>query len=189
IAEKRQQIHLGPFRDPFQASEQHLLAAACGRDQPDAYLHEPDVDFGGGADPRGVQTDLASAAERHGKWGRYHRLLETLERHVGILEGPYHQLDVVPVLLLRLKEEGLQVRADTEVSSLIPDDEGIESLGAKLQARPYHLKNIRADGVVLGGELQAGDPISQVDQRCAGIASNHLLLLMQRLEMNDPRSR
>src|SRR3989304_9695118 len=121
---ERKQIPLRPFRDAFQASEQHLLAASCGRDQPDAHLHEPDVGFGSGADLRGVQTDLTPPAERQGKWGCHYRLLKKLERHINVLKGSNHQLDVIPVLILSLEEDGHQVRADAEMSSLVPENQG-----------------------------------------------------------------
>ena len=122
----RQQVTAGRRR--VGGPQRHLLGSAAGGNQTHAGLDEADVGFGGRLDAIGVQGDLASATERQP--GR-----RDDDRHAGVtkaerrlLERADHQVEVVPVLFLRLEEDQHQVGAGREVVRLVADDQRREVL-------------------------------------------------------------
>ena len=62
-----------------------------------------------------VQTDFASAAERHALRRGHHRPRRILDRHVGALELPHRQVNVVPLAFLRGHQQQHQVRARRKI--------------------------------------------------------------------------
>ena len=99
------------LRRAVHGADQQLLRSAAGRNQSDADFNQPDVAFRGGLHAIAVQTDFAPAAD--GETGRRddHGHRRELQSHGGVLEGAHHQVDLVPVALLRLEEQQHQVGA------------------------------------------------------------------------------
>ena len=103
--------------------------------KPDARLDQADVGLGGGEHTIAVEADLAAAAERQPGRRDDHRDVGVLQRHGRALESPDHQVDLVPVALLRFEQQQQQVGAGREVRRLVADDQGPE-VGRRLARRP-----------------------------------------------------
>ena len=66
------QVQIVSARRVLVRANQHLFRAAAARDQADAHFNESDICFRRGMNPRGVQIDFASAAQRHSLRRRHH---------------------------------------------------------------------------------------------------------------------
>ena len=106
--------------------QRHLLAAAAGRQQPDAGLHQAHVELGVHLAAHGVQGDLRAAAEAEAERRRHHRTRAELDGRRHPLEGADGEVDVVPLLFLHAQQKLHQVGAHREVVRVAADDEGRE---------------------------------------------------------------
>ena len=83
-----------------------------------------------------MQRDLAAAAERQAGRRDDDRNVGVAQRHRRLLERADHQVELVPVLLLRLEQDQHQVGAGGEVRRLVADDERGEVLRRLAARRP-----------------------------------------------------
>ena len=175
-------------RHVLDASREQFLRAAAAGNQPDARFDEADVAFGRCLHAIGVHGDLASAAERHTAGRDDDRHDGGTQRHVRVLKCPDHEIDFVPVPLLRLEEKQHQVRADGKIGRLVADDERTEVLRRFLQPRVHHLDGVAADRVHLRVEFEREHAVADVDQARAGITAHDLLSILRGCEVSTPAS-
>jgi hypothetical protein len=108
-----------------------------------------------------VQRDLAAAAERQAGRRDDHRHVRVAQPHRGALEGAHHQVQLVPVLVLRFEQHQHQVGAGGEVQPFVADDERREVLRRLAHAGLQHLHGVGADGVHLRVELHAQHAVAR----------------------------
>ena len=102
LLNKRQHIRARP-REPAHASREHLLGAAPGWNQTNTHFDKADITFSRRLQSIAVQRDLAASADRQSRRcddDRDIRIPQALGR---VLERADHQVDFVPVALLRLE--------------------------------------------------------------------------------------
>ena len=130
----------------------YVSAAACTRSQCRQISQPPPS-----ASPAGAATtgtgDIFSADRR-------------------ALERADHQVDFVPVALLRLEQEQHQVRAGREEVGLGADDERREVPRRLVDAGEDHLDRVAADRVQLRVELDAEHAVAEIDEARAGVLSS-----------------
>ena len=111
-----------------------------------------------------MQHDLAAAAEREACGRDDDRHVRVAQRHRRALERAHHQVDFVPVLLLRLEQHQHDVGAGREVLALVADDQRRESSPMLPEARVQHLNRVAADGVHLRVEFDAQHAVAKIDE-------------------------
>ena len=116
-----------------------------------------------------MQQHFAAAAQARRRLARHHGDVGVTERQVGVLERPDHQVDVVPVALLRLEQQEHQVGAGREVRRVGADDEALIALLRLLHGRDHHRHRVAANRVHLRMELEAEHPVANVEQAGAWI--------------------
>ncbi len=80
-------------------AQQHFLAAAAGRNQSDADLHQSHVSFRRSLHAMRVQRNFAAAAQRPCERRGDHRLRRVLDRHIHVLEARDGARSVRPIRL------------------------------------------------------------------------------------------
>ena len=117
-----------------------------------------------------MKRDLAAAAERQASRRDDDGDVGIAQRHGRILERADHQIDLVPVALLRLEQHQHQVGAGGEVRRVVADDQRGEIPGRFLHAGLKHLHGVAADRVHLRMELDGEHAVVEIDEAGAGIA-------------------
>ena len=132
--------------------------------QADARLHQAHVRFGGRLRARGVQHELAAAAERHPERRGHDRLRRVLDRHARVLEAADGRVELVPLAFLRGEQHQHQIRADAEVLALVADHHRLVIARGLLDGGADHLHRVVAQRVHLAVELEAEDAVAEIDQ-------------------------
>ncbi len=91
-----------------------------------------------------------------------------------------HQIDLVPVALLRLEEHEHEIGPDRKVRGLGADDERREVVLCLLDRGVEHRDRVAADGVHLRVEVHGQDAVADVHQAGAGIAPHDAFPLFSR---------
>ena len=166
----------------FVRADHHLFRPAAAGNQAHAHFDQPDVSLGRGVNPRGVQIDFASAAERHSLRRAHDRPRRVLDRHVDALELAHGEMNVVPLAFLRGHQQQHQICAGGKIRRLVADHHGLEFGFQSRDARMQHRDDISADRVHLGVEFAAEHAVAQIDQARARIFLHHPRALLQRFQ-------
>ena len=84
-------------------------------------------------------------------------------------------VDLVPLAFLRGEEELHEVGADAEVVAVAGDDEAgkvADGIGRGLEDGGDEREHVAADGVLERVQLDAGDAVAEIDERCAGVGAD-----------------
>ncbi|GBD28788.1 hypothetical protein HRbin31_00809 [bacterium HR31] len=174
------------FREALGHPCGHLFNPAAGGDQPHGRLHQPHIGLHGRLHPARVQRQLAAASQGAPVGRHHHGFGEVFDGLVELLEGPHRQVQLLPVPLLGLHEEQDQVGARGEVRALVGHHHRLEPALRLPQGLVEHPDDVLADGVHLGVELHAQDPVPQVHQAGARVVGNHRSLGLALPEHEDP---
>ena len=159
-------------------AQQHFLGPAAAGDEADAGFDQADVGFGVGLAARGVQAHLGAAAEGHAEGRDDDGTRTELDELGHLLEGADGSVDLVPLAFLRGEEKLHEVGADAEVVAVAGDDEAQEVADGfrfGLEDGGDQRDHVAADGVLERVQLDAGDAVADVDERCAGVGADDLV--------------
>ena len=115
-------------------------------------------------DTRAAQADFAPPTQRPAEGCGDDRPGTVAEGQVGALKLAYDLVELVPVSVLRLEQDQHEVCAGGKIAGLIADDQTVKVALQFFQAAGDHADGIFPNGVELGMKLQAGDPITQINQ-------------------------
>ena len=165
-------MRIRSWRQVLHRPREHLLGSPARGNQSDANFDQAHVCFRARLHPVAVQRDLAAAAQRQpgGRDDDGHG--RVLERHRGLLERAHHQVDFVPVALLRLEQQQHQVGAGREMLGVVANHQRREVCRGFLDRQLQHLDRVAADGVHLRVELDAEHAIAEIDQARARVPAD-----------------
>ena len=152
-----------------EGADRQLLGPAPGRDQPDADLDLTHIRLGRRLYAIGMQRQLASAAQGETGRGDDHRGRRVAQADDGALESAHHEIEVVPVALLRLKQHHHQIGAGAEVRGVVADHQSAEPVGCLRDAGVQHADRIGPDRVHLRVELDRQHAVPEVNQTGARV--------------------
>ena len=147
---------------PTGRAQRQLLAAAAGRDQPDADFDQTEIAFQRQHALGGVHGELATTTERHALHGSHDRQLRILDGHRRLLELAHRLFEAIEITGHAGIADLLEIGADGK-GRVVPDDQAIETAGCLLECSQYAVEDFVADGVHLGLEGNDADP--GVDRR------------------------
>ena len=139
-----------------------LLAAAAGRQQPDARLDEPDVRLERCNRAIAMQDEFARSAERHAAHRRDRRHQAVAQPLRRVLELRDDRLDAVPAAAPAMAgASGREIGAERKRLARLPDDEArAVALGLGRSPRSSAVEHGVADRVLLGPERHDADVVA-----------------------------
>ena len=123
----------------------------------------------------GMHDYLGAAAQCAACWRSYYRYGAIFEHLVSLLESIDRRFQHLPFTLSRSHQYQKHISASREVGSIVVDNQPTELLLAVLNCVAQHVDDTFVDGIHLGMELNAGDAITQIDQGCRAIVTQHLI--------------
>src|SRR5262245_55264218 len=180
-------IGAGRRLDHFGSAHGHLLRPASAGDQSDADFDQADVGFGGADGAVAVQNHFAAAAERQVVRRDDHRLRRIAQAHGRVLKLLNGHRQLVPLALLRRKQDHHNVRAGRKILALVADDQPGEILLDLFDRKLDHPDLVLPERVHLRMELYAGDAVAKIDQARAHILLDDFALVFERFEDGHAR--
>ena len=124
---------------------------------------------------RSVEADFGAATESQAKGRGNDRARTEFDGRRHLLEVVDEARELVPFALLCSEKELHQIGADGEIVAVAGDDETGEiadRVGRRVEDGGDESENVAADGVLERVQLDAGDAVTEIDQRCAGVGAN-----------------